>query len=329
LSLNIINVAFFVQEGGLVVMNSVQIASVFGLFIVSVSSCSALADGPATGPTTSAFSQFNTRYGPFNLFDSRSGYGQDVFPEPFLVDDSDLESDEARLDWFHAEGPDQGSDVITAEVEKGFGLLTLELEVPFERDTSLDIDPTNGVGVHSSVQAFDNLSLGARCPVFQYVSTDGFIDTTVGTAIEVGVPVNSPLSKDTEIVPKIFDDLALGKHFTVQTIEGYSTLLGPGDDHNLETFEYGFVFGYTLQHDEVPLPGVQQFIPILELQGETELNKDAPGHDSLLGNAAFRVNLDAIGDVQPRLGLGYVFPIDKGAREDFHWGVYTSLVFEY
>jgi len=77
------------------------------------------------------------------------------------------------------------------------------------------------------------------------------------------------------------------------------------------------------------LPDVQQFIPVLELQGDTELNKDTPGHNTLLGNVAFRVNLDAIGDVQPRLGLGYVFPIDKGARQDFHWGVYTSLVFEY
>jgi len=311
----------------------IQSMSILASLIVLASAGSALADDSVTGPSlatpSSVPAPINTRYGPFNLLDDRSVNGKDVFPEPFLVDDSDLESDEARLDWFHAEGPDQGSDVITAEVEKGFGLLTLELEVPFERDTSLDVDPTTGVAAHSSVQAFDNVSLGARCPLFQYVSSDGFIDTTVGTAIEVGVPVNSPLSKDIEIVPKIFDDLAIGEHFTVQTIEGYSTLLGSGNDRNLETFEYGFVFGYTLQHRELPLPDVQQFIPVLELQGDTELNKDTPGHNSLFGNAAFRVNLDAIGDVQPRLGLGYVFPIDKGARQDFHWGVYTSLVFEY
>ncbi|MGD0770916.1 MAG: hypothetical protein ABSB42_22260 [Tepidisphaeraceae bacterium] len=311
----------------------IQSVLIFASFIVLASASSVVEDDSVAGPLavtpSSVPAQINTRYGPFNLLDARSAYGKDVFPEPFLVDDSDSETDEARLDWFHAEGPDQGSDVITAEVEKGFGLLTLELEVPFERDTSLDIDPTTGAAAHSSVQAFDNVSLGARCPLFQYVSSDGFLDNTVGAAIEVGVPVNSPLSKDTEIVPKIFDDLALGEHFTLQTIEGYSTLFGSGDDRNLETFEYGFVFGYTFQHDELPLPDVQQFIPVLELQGDTELNKDTPGHNTLLGNVAFRVNLDAIGDVQPRLGLGYVFPIDKGARQDFHWGVYTSLVFEY
>jgi hypothetical protein len=39
--------------------------------------------------------------------------------------------------------------------------------------------------------------------------------------------------------------------------------------------------------------------------------------------------MDSIGPVQPRLGLGYVFPINDGAREELHWGIFTSLVFEY
>ena len=72
-----------------------------------------------------------------------------------------------------------------------------------------------------------------------------------------------------------------------------------------------------------------QFIPVFELIGETELNKADPGRNSLTGNAGFRVNLKTVGQIQPRLGLGYVFPIDNGAREDMHWGVITSLVFEY
>jgi hypothetical protein len=44
----------------------------------------------------------NTRYGLFGLLDHRSSYGQGVFPEPFLVDDSDLEVNEARLDWLRS-----------------------------------------------------------------------------------------------------------------------------------------------------------------------------------------------------------------------------------
>ncbi len=260
----------------------------------------------------------DTRYGLFNWLDSRSEYGQGVFPEPFLVDDSDLEPGEARLDWLRTGANGSKNDLVTAEVEKGFGLLTLELEVPYERDRAAG----------ATTQGFDNIDLGARYPFYQFVSPGGFVDSTFGAAIEVGIPTGSALSKNTELVPKIFNDLKVG-NFTLQSILGYSTLFGPGNDGGLQTFEYGFVFGYTIPHNQLPLPDVQEVIPFLELVGETELNKDDPGHNSLLGNAGFRFNLKAIGRVQPRPGIGFVFPIDSGARQDTHWGVITSLVFEF
>ena len=261
----------------------------------------------------------DTRYGLFNLFDHRSSYGQDVFPEPFLVDDSDLEDNEARLDWLHTQGDGQKSDVITAEVEKGFGLLTLEIEVPFERDVA-DGDVSEGIG---------NIDLGARCPFYQFVSAGGLWDTTFGSGVELGIPTESAVSKNTELVPKMFNDTRIGGHFTVQSIFGYSALFGPGNDGGRRTFEYGFDFGWTVQHRELPLPGVLQLVPIFELAGETGLNKDESGQNRLLGNAAFRLNLKTIGTVQPRLGIGYVFPLDNHARTEVHHGVMVSLVFEY
>src|SRR5580700_6695075 len=56
----------------------------------------------------------STRYGLFDLLDHRSSYGQGVFPEPFLVDDSDLEVNEARLDWTHTEAHHDHNDVVKA-----------------------------------------------------------------------------------------------------------------------------------------------------------------------------------------------------------------------
>lgn len=261
----------------------------------------------------------DTRYGLFNLFDHRSAYGQDAFPEPFLVDDSDLEENEARLDWLHTQADGTKSDVVTAEVEKGFGLLTLEVEVPYERDVEAG-EVSQGIG---------NIDLGARCPFYQYVSAAGFWDTTFGTAVELGIPTGSAVSQNTELVPKIFNDTRIGRHFTAQSIFGYSTLFGPGDDGGRQTFEYGFDFGWTVPHRELPLPGVLQFVPVFELAGETGLNKGESGQNRLLGNAAFRLNLKTIGGVQPRLGAGYVFPLDNHARADVHHGVMVSLVFEY
>jgi hypothetical protein len=207
------------------------------------------------------------------------------------------------------------------EIEKGFGPVTLELEIPYERTRDGDAGTTE--------EGLSNINIGARVPVYQYVSKSGFIDNTFGVAIEAGIPTNTKVSKNGELVPKIFNDLRIGSHFTVQSVLGFSQLFGPGDDGGLEAFEYGFVFGYGIPHKELPLPGVQRVIPMFELSGETQLNKDNPGHNSLLGNAGVRFNLDAIGPVQPRLGVGFVFPIDKGARDDTHWGIYTSLVFEY
>ncbi len=271
----------------------------------------------------------STRTGPLNLLDSRSTYGVGVFPEPFLVDDSDAEVNELRLDWFHAEGKGTVSDSGTAEIEKGFGLITLEVEVPYESDESSFFNPGTGRTGRDRIHGFDNVDLGARAPFYQFVSSNGWLDTTFGAAVEVGVPTNSPVSKNAELVPKIFNDTRLGEHITIQSIFGYSILYGSGDDGGSHTFEYGFDFGYTIDRQDLPLPGIESLIPVFEMSGETALNHDDAGHNALLGNAAIRANLRSLGTFQPRLGVGYVFPMDAGAREDLRWGIYTSLVFEY
>jgi hypothetical protein len=293
-------------------MKNIFIAGCVCAFMAGFIPARLFADGqPASADT-------DTRYGLFGWLDHRSEYGQGVFPEPFLVDDSDQEDNEARLDWLHTSSGTGHTDIIHPEVETGFGLLTVEVEAPYERDVN------NGV----VTEGMDNIDLGARYPFQQYVSPNGLLDSTFGAGVEVGIPTGSAVSKNAELVPKVFNDLKIS-NFTLQSIVGYSTLFGPGEDGNLRTFEYGFVFGYTIPHKQLPLPGVEQLIPVFEFQGATELNKADAGHDSLLGNAGFRLNLKAIGRVQPRLGFGYVFPVDSGANQDVHCGFITSLVFEY
>jgi hypothetical protein len=260
----------------------------------------------------------DTRYGFFNGLDHRSAYGQGVFPEPFLVDDSDLEPAEARLDWLHTAAGNRHNDEVKAEVEKAFGLVTFELEVPFEREVSPD----------TTSQGIGNIGLGARCPFYQFVAANRLVDSTFGLAAEAGIPTGSAVSQNAELVPKLFNDLKVGD-FTLQTVLGYSTLFGPAPNGGLQSFEYGFTAGYTIPHRMLPLPAVQALIPIFELVGETELNQDNPGQNSLLGNVGFRLDLKAIGQIQPRPGVGFVFPINDVAREDMHWGVITSLVFEF
>lgn len=273
----------------------------------------------ALAATTSSSVAPNTRYGLFDGLDHRSSYGQFFFPEPLLVGETDVDN-EVRLDWLHTEANAQQNDNAKLELEKSFGLMTVELEVPYERAAAAGQSTQQGIG---------NIDVGARYPFYQFVSANGFFDTTLGGAVEVGIPVNSAVSKNTEFVPKIFNALRVGNHFTLQSLFGYATLFGGGVDGGLQTFESGLVFGYTIQHEELPLPGIQQFIPLFELIGDTQMNHGDSGQTSLLGNAGFRVNLKNVGAVQPRLGLGFVFPINNNARADVHWGIVTSLVFEY
>jgi hypothetical protein len=289
--------------------------------VLGILSACAFAPALTAGAQTNApeAEASDTRYGLFNALDHRSVYGQGVFPEPFLVDDSDLEVNEARLDWLHTRAHDFTGDQIKAEIEKGFGVTTLEAAFQFERNVESG-GVTSGIG---------NIELGARHPFYQYVSENGFIDTTLGAAIEVGIPVHSSVSKNTELVPKVFNDLCLGKYFTVQAIAGYSTLFGPGPDGGAQALEYGFDFGYSITRDQLPICHVQQLIPMFELSGETAMNQGVSGQTSLTGVAGFRIDLDAIGRVQPRLGAGFVFPLNRNAHNETHWGIATSLVFEY
>jgi len=165
------------------------------ILIVGSIGALAMASGPAalaTEPATTT-SPDNTHYGLFDGLDSRSAYGQGVFPEPFLVDDSDGEPGEARLDWLHTEANGSKTDIIHPEVEKGFGQLTLEVEFPYERDVS---DGT-------TTEGFGNIDVGARYPFYQFVSPGGFVDSTFGAGIEVGIPTQSDVSKNAELVPKL------------------------------------------------------------------------------------------------------------------------------
>jgi hypothetical protein len=302
-------------------MNRNRVASALPLFAVAFGllTLSAAFAGPASvSPGGAASPAADSRYGLFGLLDHRSGYGGGVFPEPFLNDDSDLELNEFRFDWIHTGLHAQRGDELTVEFEKGFGPLTLEAEFHYEWEKE-DGKTTDGVG---------SVDLGARVPFFQYVSPGGAFDTTFGVGIEVGIPTNTVFSQSTEVVPKIFNDTRLGSHLTLQTIAGYS-MLYDGDEDGVHVLEYGVTVGWTIPHRELPIPGVQQLIPVFEVAGEKQLNKEDSGRNSVTGLAGFRANLNAIGPVQPRWGWGFVFPLNDTAREDLHWGVFTSLVFEY
>ena len=47
-----------------------------------------------------------------------------------------------------------------------------------------------------------------------------------------------------------------------------------------------------------------------------------------LDKAGIRVNTQPIWGFQPRVGIGYEFPMNQAAREELRWGILFSYVFE-
>lgn len=269
------------------------------------------------------------RYGVFGLLDHRSMYGTYWYPEPLHTDESDVDN-EIRLDWFHGEMRVRQDDQVKLEIEKSFGLFTFEVAPTWESDRTLDFDPATGMTARSREQGFGNVELGGRFPFYQYVSSGNFFDTTLVFGMEAAAPTRTRISKDWELVPKVFNLTRLGEHLAIQTGLGDSIRVGP-EGRGLSTLEYSMTLGYELTKDTLPLPLILSSWPIFEFEGERTINQGDAGHDALFATAGIRLNFDSIRwlPAQPRIGIGYSFPLDKGARDEFRWGIVMSLIFEY
>jgi hypothetical protein len=259
------------------------------------------------------------RYGLFDWLDHRSQYTQEVFPEPFLVNDMAQEDTEIEFNYLHTKARGAQTDTASAEVQQGFGLLTFEAEVPYEWKS----------GPSQTVEGIAPIELGARYPLFQFVSDHRLVDATFGLALEGGIPVHLALGRDAEFTPEIFNALALGKHFTLTTVLGYDMLFGGKDENDGErSFDYGLSAGYSFLCGG-SVPAVQQLIPMFEVVGERGLNREEAGQNNVLCDAGFRIKFKRIGELHPNVGLAYIFPIDKLARAELHQGVYASLILEF
>ena len=263
------------------------------------------------------------------LLDHRSIYGHEWFPEPLRSEEGDV-GDELRLDYFHAAKSGRQFDSGRVEVEQSFGLLTVELASGYQSDRNSTFDPDSGRVERDHQEGFTNIEIGVRHPVYQYVSPDRLFDTTFVLGLEVSPPVLSKVSRDVEIAASVFSLTRLGQHLSVQMELSDSVDVGP-EDRGLATLEYDVVIGYELDRDTLPLPCVSSLVPMLELAGEDSLNHDTAGENELFATAGVRASLACFPWLKepPRLGIGYTFPLNSAARSEFHWGIATSIVFDF
>ena len=262
----------------------------------------------------------NGRYGLFNWLDHRSAYTQEVFPEPFLIDDIALEDNELELDWSHLKGRGKQTDIGSVEYQKGFGLLTVEAEMSYQGIVST---------AHGTIEGLGPLELGARYPLAQYVSAHRMFDITVGPGLESEIPLQLRVSRNASLEPLGFAALRLAQRFTAEVSAGYEVLFGSGGDGGERSYEFGLSCAYAIPLQQWHLPAVEQVLPMIELSNELGLNKDEEGKNDFEGDAGFRVQLKRMGEMQANLGCVFVLPLDTVARDELHWGVIASLILDF
>lgn len=254
----------------------------------------------------------------FDLLTRRSRYGTGFFPEHFRQTSLDREH-ELRLDYFHGGHTGRHEQELEGEVEWAVRDLTLTVEAEWETEREKE------GGTWHREQGWETVKLKAHHPLYQFVSADDFLDYTLVGKVSVGVPLSGSLRHDSyEIYPLLGQMLRLGGHFTTQTWTGVNFSAG-GADRGARELRYGALFGW---NTEVAVPGVRAITPLLELDGQSGLSGDEQVH-RLYGVAGARFDLTPAGPIQPRFGLGYLFPIDTGARRELSWGVQSSLIFEF
>jgi hypothetical protein len=262
----------------------------------------------------------------FGLLDSRSSYGKDFFPDPFLGPEFDRET-QLELDYAHAEGHGRLTNEVDAEVEwNAIGELTLAAETgwvsehqPFVHDGGEeDESGENGSGLES-------IDLAIYHPVFQYVSKNDQFDYTAAVRVDAAIPTGTPASgTELSLTPYFGQLLRIGDSFSIEAWTGGQFTVAP---HQTNPFIYGASFGYRLSHNHAPLPFTTSLTPLFELDGQAPFSHR--GQDALFAVAGFNWQLAPIGDLSPRLGLGYQFPIDEGGRDQLRLGLLAQLFVEF
>ena len=260
------------------------------------------------------------------LLDSRSCYGSDFFPDPFIGPEFDKD-DELEADYSHGETHGMQDSEVDGEVEwNPVGELTVAGEFGWETDHQAggqagDGDDA-GVGNASGVEDVD---VAAFHPIFEYVSANGAFDYTAVARVDAGFPTRTPVStNDLQLTPYLGHLLRIGDHVSVEGWTGWQFTIAP---HQPTQFIYGANFGYQISRDQLDLPFTDAVIPMFELDGQRALSGVA--QDALFGVAGFDWSFPGIGDAQPKVGIGYEFPVDQGARDQLRWGVIVQFFLDF
>jgi hypothetical protein len=258
------------------------------------------------------------------LLDSRSSLGKDFFPDPFVGPDFDVET-QLEVDYFHAEKRNVQDDQVDGEFQwNPVGQLTVSAELGWQHQG----ESSSNTAQSDDPSGFEDVDLAVYHPLLQIVSSDKFFDYTLVGRFDLGVPTRTAISgTDVQLTPYLGQLLRIGNHFSVQGWTGGQWTLGPNMTQD-DALIYGLLLGWRIRHDELPAPLIESITPVLELDGMRPFSA-AGGQDALSGIAGVALAFPSIGGARPALSVGWQFPIDQGARDQFRWGIAMEIFLEF
>jgi len=257
----------------------------------------------------------------FNLLDGRSSLGKDFFPDPFVGPQFDVET-QLELDYSHAEKRNVQSDQVDGEFQWNvLGELTVSAALGWEHQAVSSDTPGGAVDDPSG---FGDVDLAISHPLFQFVSQDEFWDYTAVGRLDVGIPTRTAISgTDVQLTPYLGQLLRVGQHLSIQGWAGAQLALQPNAD-DADALVYGALLGWRIRHEELPAPLTESITPMLEVDGFRPFTA-AGGQDALSAVVGANIEFESIVRAQPALSIGWQFPIDQGARDQFRWGIVVQF----
>jgi hypothetical protein len=273
------------------------------------------ADDAATPPAS------NSRYF-FGLLDHRSNYAKGFFPGSFLAADLPAER-EVAMTWYHFEKPGMQNDIFYNEVKWGLDQWTAVFEAPYQHDHVEGSVP----GSSRNLDGFANFNIAFRSPVYQYVSPNGFWDYSVVPQIVVNAPSGSAVDTGTSITAEAGELLGIGKHIGLQWTIGNTFLTGSHLGGN-NSLDWSAIASYNLYHRNVPIPGLADITPMMEIFGTQALSGPGDSQQS--------IGMDFGVEINPKPAWGYLTPyvgfaggpmLTRAARSGGDWVISAYIAF--
>ncbi|MGC8625011.1 MAG: hypothetical protein ACP5VQ_07075 [Phycisphaerae bacterium] len=215
-------------------------------------------DIPASPPASSRYF--------FNLLDHRSKYAVGFFPGGIVAAAMPAQREIAET-WYHYQRPGLQDDLFYNEVKWGIDQWTFSFEAPWQHE---HVDGSTA-GSSRNLDGFNNFAISFRSPIYEYVSKNGFWDYSLVPDIEVDAPSGSATSTGTVLYPQVYQLLGIGNHLSLQGSFGTAFLTGSKLGGQKE-INWSAIIGYNLYHKDLPIPGIADITPIMEIVGSDPIS---------------------------------------------------------